>query len=571
MKKYLLLFAALATLACSRVKELDPVLPAEQAPSGPVRVHFRADPGDTRAQFGTPVDGEYPTLWTTNDTEVKLSLNYGGAVPAAVTPATDLRSATFEADIDFEGVTAPYTFYSVSPSSAAYALSPSREAWKVSIPCEQTPTAGSVDEAGIIIAAASVPFSVAPTSTSEVDLHFDHLTAYGRLSFSNLALDGSSVQTVELTATTPFVGDWYWNCGDGHALIDAGASSTLTIHTSRTTDIWFACAPVNMSEKMMVITVYTTTGKFEKMIEFPANRKFESGRAAVFTVDMDGIECTPSEGGGTTLGGDFTLVTDASTLAAGDEVLIVYKDGSKAMGSIHSSGNYRTGVDVTLSNGGTTITDPGSATVLTLRAGSSSNTWAFQDGSNYLASATSSNNYLKNVAGVNDNASWTVSIASNGEATIKAQAGSSSYLMYNSGSPRFACYQTADTQKKTSIYRRSNVVISASDPMLERSEYGCYLGTQEWTLTPGTDQVTRAYDSNNVLTYTLIDPADVEELEITGYRKSLVKGDPVTVSVNWRKGISTLHQGSYAMEVIKEEGPKVWLGDGSGKGFIIKK
>ena len=560
MKKYLLLLAALATLACSRVKELDPVLPAEQAPSGPVRVHFRADPGDTRAQFGTPVDGEYPTLWTTNDTEVKLSLNFGSAVPAAVTLATDLHSATFEADMDFEGVAAPYTFYSVSPSSAAYALSPSREAWKVSIPCEQTPTAGSVDEAGIIIAAASAAFPVAPASTSVVDLHFDHLTAYGRLSFSNLALNGSSVRTVELTTTTPFVGDWYWQCGEEHGLIDYGASSTLTINTSRTTDIWFACAPVDVSGEMMEITVHTTTGKFEKMIEFPANRKFESGRAAVFTVDMADAEYTPI---GTTA---FTKVTDASTLSAGDEVLVVYEEGAKALGAKNSNGNFREPVDVTISDG--TIASSGSATVLTLCA-TTDGKWAFRDGSVYLASMGSGNS-LTNAQTITTNATWTVSI-SNGQASIQAQAGASQVLLYNTGSPRFSCYTGVSNQiKSVTLYRRSNVVSSA-DPMLDKSAYGCYLGTQEWTLTPGTDQVTRAYDANGVLTYTLIDPAEVEELEITGYTKSKTKGSRFTVSVNWRKGFATLLSSTYSVTLVKEEGPKVWLSDGSGNGFIIKK
>ena len=567
MKRYMLIVSALAVLACNRVTELEPVLPVEPAPIGSVRVHFRADQPDTRAQFGEPEDGTYPTLWTANDSEVKISLNYGSAVPADLTPAEDFHSATFDAEIDFTGIEGPYTFYSVSPSVAAYALSPSREAWKVSIPCEQTPTAGSVDEAGIIIAASSIPFTVAPAETSVVDLHFDHLTAYGRLSFSNLALNGATVQSVELTATTPIVGDWYWKCGEGHGLIDYGASSTLTIHTSRTEGIWFACAPVDMSEQMMVVTVYTTAGYFEKMIEFPANHKFESGRAAVFTVDMAGIEPTESSSGS----GVFTLVTDASTLAAGDEVLIVYKEGSKALGGNGSSQNYRDPEDITISNDGTTIISSGNAKVLTLCAGTTNNTWAFKDGNNYLASPTSNNNYLLNVSSINANASWAVSIDNSGLATIRAQAGNRTDLMYNTGSPRFSCYGTNNSMKKTSIYRRANAVATA-DPMLERSDYGCYLSSRvERTLTPGTDQVTRAYNAQNVLTYTIIEPGSVEELEISGYRKGLVKGDDVTVGVHWRKKLTTVLDQSYSMHVIKEEGPKVWLSDGTGNGFIIKK
>jgi hypothetical protein len=564
MKRYILIVSALATLACNRVTELEPVLPVEPAPTGSVRVHFRADQPDTRAQFGEPEDGTYPTLWTANDSEVKISLNFGSAIPAELTPAEDLHSATFDAEIDFTGIEGPYTFYSVSPSSAAYALSPSREAWKVSIPCEQTPTAGSVDEAGIIIAASSIPFTVAPAETSIVDLHFDHLTAYGRLSFSNLALNGATVQSVELTATTPIVGDWYWKCGEGHNLIDYGASSTLTIHTSRTEGIWFACAPVDMSEQMMVVTVYTTAGYFEKMIEFPANHKFESGRAAVFTVDMAGIEPTESSSGS----GVFTLVTDASTLAAGDEVLIVYKEGSKAMGAKNSSRDYREPVNVTFTDG--TIDSPGSARVLTL-CSSTGGTWAFKDGDVYLASTNSGNN-LTNVSSISDNARWSVSINTSGIATIQAQAGSSKNLMYNTGSPRFSCYTGGTNQiKSVSIYRRANAVATA-DPMLERSDYGCYLSSGvERTLTPGTDQVTRAYNAQNVLTYSIIEPGSVEELEISGYRKGLVKGDDVTVGVHWRKKLTTVLDQSYSMHVIKEEGPKVWLSDGTGNGFIIKK
>ena len=35
--------------------------------------------------------------------------------------------------------------------------------------------------------------------------------------------------------------------------------------------------------------------------------------------------------------------------------------------------------------------------------------------------------------------------------------------------------------------------------------------------------------------------------------------------------VQTLLEGSYALRVVREDGPKVWLGDGSGQGFIIKK
>jgi len=573
MRKVIFILAsALAVLACSRAVEWEPVSVPERTPAGGRVVHFRAVQTDTRAEFGTGENGTRPTLWTANDTEVKLSLNYGGAIAAGITPSKDHRTATFDATFDFTGIDGPYTFYSVSPASAAYALSPSREAWKVSIPCVQTPSATSADEQGIILAAASIPYPEA-AAVNEVDLYFNHLTAYGRMSLANLDLpENAAVSAVELTATTPIVGDWYWHTS-GTSITDYGASSTLTINTSLTSDIWFACAPVSVDGEMMTVSVYTTAGSFEQIVEFPAGASFEAGRAAVFTVDMDGAEFTPSEGGNTMPGSDFTLVTDAASLAAGDEVLIVYTAGSKALGSLSDNGNFRNPVDdVTIS--GSAISSPGDATILILAAGNTEGTWAFRDGSNYLASA-SSGNYLKNSSSLTSNASWTISITGSGEATIQAQAGASTYLMYNTGSPRFACYTGGSGQiKAVSLYRRSSGggTVSTADPMLSLSDYGAYLGTgQEWILESGTDQVTRAYDANGVLTYTLIDADEVEELEITGYTKSKTKGSRFTVSVHWRKGFATLLSTTYSVTLVKEEGPKVWLSDGTGHGFIIKK
>lgn len=403
--------ATLAVIGCSREVEMEipgeagnGAMAVQDGSEGNVRtVHFRAVQAETRAQFGEKEGDAYPTLWTENDTKVKLSLNYGGALTADVEPSEDYRTATFSADVVFpqEG---PYTFYSVSPASAALALSPSREAWKVSIPCEQTPTAGSVDEAGIIIAATSEEFSSA-TDVSNVNLAFNHLTAYGRMTLTNLSNYPLTVSAVELTTTTPIVGDWYWETS-GNSITDYGASSTLLINTSSLEDIWFACSPVSVDDQMMTVSVYTNLGDFSKDVSFPANGKFEAGQVAVFAVDMQ----------------DAVLSTT-----------------------------------------------------------------------------------------------------------------------------------------------------SASDPILQESDYGCYLGYGlSRKLSPGTDQVTRSYDEN-ALTYTILNPSTLEELKITGYTKLKLKGDTVDVTVDWRQGFDLIHFKTYSMKVVKEEGPKVWLGDGTGKGFIIKK
>lgn len=320
----------------------------------------------------------------------------------------------------------------------------------------------------------------------------------------------------------------------------------------------------------MTVTVYTSAGCHEQLVEFPSGRKFDAGQVAVFSVNMDGAEFTAAgSGSGSGSSGAFELVTDASTLKAGDEVLIVSLAPTEEYVALgESNGNYRLPAGVTVSNNA--ISDPGEATVLTLKAGTSDGTFAFFDGEHYLSSPTTSNNYLHStLTSVNANASWSIDIT-NGLATVTAQAGTRTLLKYNSSSPRFSCYSSGQTD--VSIYRRSAGGVSTSDPMLLNSDYGCYLGTGlEWILSPGTDQVTRSYNSDGILTYTLINPEEVEELEISGYKKDKLKGDNVTISVSWRRGTSYLLNQSYHMTIIKEQGPRVWLSDGSGKGVIIKK
>ena len=145
----------------------------------------------------------------------------------------------------------------------------------------------------------------------------------------------------------------------------------------------------------------------------------------------------------------FHLVTASSSLTVGDEVLIVYISGSKALGS--SAGNFRNPASVSIT-GETIIKDSGDASILTLENGIQSNTWAFKDGNYYLSSVSSENNYLQNSSSKTSNSSWSISINSSGVATIKAQAGPRPYIKYNSSSPRFSCYSSG--QQDVAIFSR---------------------------------------------------------------------------------------------------------------------
>lgn len=93
-------------------------------------------------------------------------------------------------------------------------------------------------------------------------------------------------------------------------------------------------------------------------------------------------------------GGGYELVTDASTLAIGDEIIVAAKDYDVALGAQNSS-NFRDGATIT--RNGTTITDPGSAVVITLAAAESTGLFALCVGENtYLKPNSGTNAALKN-------------------------------------------------------------------------------------------------------------------------------------------------------------------------------
>lgn len=146
-----------------------------------------------------------------------------------------------------------------------------------------------------------------------------------------------------------------------------------------------------------------------------------------------------------------TLVTDASNLNVGDEIIIAAKDNDFAMGEQKT--NNRAAVAVTKSEDKLTLT--AGVQKLTLKQGAKENTFAFDTGSGYLYAASSDKNHLKTESKLSDNSSWSVAIA-DGKATVIAQGANTRNVMkYNSNSKLFACY--ASGQQDIAIYKLETV------------------------------------------------------------------------------------------------------------------
>ena len=151
--------------------------------------------------------------------------------------------------------------------------------------------------------------------------------------------------------------------------------------------------------------------------------------------------------------GSYSLVTDASKLAVGDQILIVGVNNSTYCAlSTNQKSNNRGTTKVSVSDN-KIASAPSDAQVLTLVEGKKANSFGLYTGSGYLYAASSSSNYLRTQNEMDDNSSF-IFEASNGTFTVTAQGGNSKKILrYNSSNDLFSCY--ASGQNPVYIYKLS--------------------------------------------------------------------------------------------------------------------
>ena len=168
----------------------------------------------------------------------------------------------------------------------------------------------------------------------------------------------------------------------------------------------------------------------------------------------------------------WTLVTNASTLKAGDKIVIAGTgDNSNYALSTEQKSNNRGAVAATKTDD--KIEEVDNMQILTLETGTKTGTFAFNTGSGYLYAASSSSNHLKTQTTNNDNGSWTIAIA-DGVATVVAQGVNTHNTMrynYNNGSPLFAAYVSSSTTGAlVAIYTQAKPAGTPDAPTLTASQ-----------------------------------------------------------------------------------------------------
>ena len=250
----------------------------------------------------------------------------------------------------------------------------------------------------------------------------------------------------------------------------------------------------------------------------------------------------------------WKLVTDASTLKVGDEVVIVASNANNVVSTTQNNNN-RGQASVTKDSNTKTVSWTGSSVqILIIQAGKTSGTFAFQDndGTNngYLYAASSSKNYLRTETTLSANSSWTVTIASTGVATIKATGtNTNNWLRYNSSSSIFSCYSSG--QGDVCIYKKE---VSSTKTLSSIS-----VSNEQTNYTVGDEFVKPTVTA----TYSDATTADVtSSATFSGYNMSSVGEQTVTVS--YTEG-STTKTATYNITVSAAQGG----GGESGSGDCI--
>ena len=442
------IIAAMVTFAGCAKQEVDaPATPETKS------VQFFANSIETKTAFGTPDGTTYPTLWEKDDkVKVFVNLNTVTGVKTeevvSVNPSDDFKEATFKSTERGDSGSQDYTFYAVCPSDAYQSNSRNSETgtFTVMIPQTQKPTDDSVDSKAQVIYAVSENYRQ-PQMPTNVDLDFQHFSAYCKLSFSGLSVELGNIAQVTLESEVDLAGKWHVNVGEGEPTV-ADGSKKIIITTDKSENIWIACAPADVRGKKIKFIIDAMDGSsVSREVTFPNEDKyqFKSSRIANLTIDMTKGELVKP-----TVDKCFEKVTSDPSDWTGT-YLIVYEgdkvafDGSLA--TLDAAGN-------TIS---VTITDNKIVYTETLMK----STFAISKNGDSYSIKSASGKYIGNKS--NSNALTSNSTALENELSFKSKdeidviSSGGAYLRYNatSGQNRFRYFKsgTYTGQKAIQLYK----------------------------------------------------------------------------------------------------------------------
>lgn len=200
-------------------------------------------------------------------------------------------------------------------------------------------------------------------------------------------------------------------------------------------------------------------------VTFDSENATTDAREAVvtFTYGMIDVVVVAEQGINPANKRGYELVTDASTLAVGDEVIIVAKNADRALACPTKTNDTKFPSAVIKKTGNVIydIEDAG-VQIFTLVSGKSDGTMSFEFTYNDTAYYPYYSSGLKMRTAINDAASWAININEDGEAFISTIYSSSTYLIkFNSAtsSLTFTCYKDSaanatKSENAVAIYKK---------------------------------------------------------------------------------------------------------------------
>ena len=517
MKKlsiFLCAVTAIAAISCNKEIQEIPENPEPQTPQVELfPMTFTATTADTRTVLD---DDQEHILWAAGE---KISV-FDGAGNQEFTSGGAGRKVTFSGNAASANV-----YYALYPYDGSVQLSGTSVTTELA--SAQTPCRGSFAD-GLNINAAQ--------STDKETFVFDNVLSVAKFTLDATKLGGKTIKSVKLASKSdPLAGDVVINFGE---TCTAGPSTAEDAETFKEVSMTDANG---LADGTYYFVVLPNAGGEITMTFTATDNSTATITANVAAFGAGRIKNLGTVKGLTWAAPVWKLVTDASTLAVGDKLVIA----SNAKGKVASvlSSSYLTAVDASFSSDKDEITLPDGA--MQFELGGSVGSWTLTSTAGQLKSKS-----VKNVNFNEGTGTWDISIR-DGDATIQNTHATDDYgrFLYNSGSPRFTTYTSDVTSSMLlpQLYREEPAsgvvpVVKELNPNLTISEdikKVFYVGD---AFSFGQGTVTASYSNGEPKTLA------VGEVNVTGFNsESSTAAQAITLTYSENGKTATV---SYSIQIL---------------------
>ena len=295
-------------------------------------------------------------------------------------------------------------------------------------------------------------------SSDVPSIQMQHLSSVVKIVVTNSTDEALALTDVAFTANENISGQFYisfdsetpkYTDAQYSSKIAKLAVSDVTISPKASATVYFAVKPFTAKTGT---TLKLAVNGYEKTLTLPTDVTFTAGHIKTLGFNVD--KKIPKK--------VWTIVTDASTLAVGDKIVIVSNSKKKVAAGIES--DYLKETSAQFSSDLSTIESMfADASVFTL--GGSANSWTLSNSDGALLGATAA----KKLAFNKGTTSWKIAISESNNATI--QNGNSSYgkILHNVNSARFLTYTSATNVSMLlpQIYRLESALPALATPTVD--------------------------------------------------------------------------------------------------------